>query len=356
MILNPLSGFFPTTQAGAVNTAAQNAAMIIDTGQRKVGQPIQKSTAAINVRATLDQAGAEANRQVIIRSVLNRLEGIRQNLIEPDSEWETTAGFLMLTGQPFKINVSQAGEISIDPQVESNLSEYADTQKDWIRDAIEQLKPIFETADFAAQKAEFRNKIQFATLQTVQLDNHYPANEQWEKDYNFYKDLGIPVKIHLDDEGNLTAVNQLETDFLDIVDIDDRIKLQQAATQLENIRNGISSATELWQYSALGSAAGKDDYYLYINDDGNVDVSSNKNSVNLIPDFLLESDDDTPVFTADWQEDALALYQDTKSFHLDFDFQGNIQAVENTFLSVSGILKPGDKSDGILQARLNMFA
>ena len=356
MILNPLSGFFPTAQPGALNQPGTGASVILDAAARKPGDPIQKTSAALTIRATLDQAGAEANRQVIIRSVLNRLEGIRQGIIEPSDEWETTAGFLMLTGQPFKINVSQSGEIGIDPQVESNLSEYADSQKDGIRKAIDQLTPIFETADFGNQKSEFRTKLQFAALQTVQLDNHFPANDQWEKDYNLYKSLGVPVKIHLDADGNLKAVNQFDTDFADIEDSDDRIKLQLAATKLENIKNGVVSATEPWEYLAIGSALGGDDYFLHINDAGDVDVSSNKNSDELIPDFLLESPDDAPKFTAKWQEDALALYQETKPFHLDYDYQGNIKVVENTFLSVSGILTPGDKSDEILQARLNMFA
>ena len=56
------------------------------------------------------------------------------------------------------------------------------------------------------------------------------------------------------------------------------------------------------------------------------------------------------------KEDAIALYEAQKPFHFDFGYDGQIKVIENTFLSVSGILNPSNKADEILQARLNLFA
>lgn len=356
MILNPLSGMFPTAQAGSLTQPGKGAAMILDAGQRKVGEFKQATPAAISVRATLDQAGAEAGRQVIIRSVLNRLEGIRQGLIDPSGDWETTAGFLMLTGSPFKIDVSAGGEVMIDAQVESKLAEYPDTQKGWIKNAIDQLAPFYEKVDLSTKKEELRTELRLAVFKTVNLDNYFPAKEQWEKDYNLYKQMRVPQKIQLDADGSLVMVNQFETDFADVEDPDDRLKLQTAITKLKNIRDGNVSATEPWEFLALGYQSDHDDYFLYLDDKGEIAVSRNKNSDILIPDFLAASDDDTPKPTEQWQVDAIAFYTVQKPFHFDFGFDGTIKAVENNFLSVSGILKPSNKADAILQARLNMFA
>ena len=356
MILNPLSGLFPTAQAGSLNKPGQGAAMILETAQRKVGEFKTGTPASINIRATLDQAGAEAGRQVIIRSVVNRLEGIRQGLITPDSEWETTAGYLMLTGSPFKVDVTTSGEITIDAQVESELSEYAQTQQGWIRNAIDQLAPFYEKVDLSAKKTEFRTELSFATFQTVQLDSHYPAKEKWEKDYNYYKSVGVPQKLHLDADGQLTMVNQFETDFSDIADPDDRVKLQLAINKLKLINDGEVSATELWEYQALGYKTDHDDYFLYLDDDKEIAVARNKNVDLLIPDFLLASEDDEPNPTTQWQADAIEFYKLQKPFHFDFGYDGQIKVIENNFLTMSGILNPSDKSDEILQARLNLFA
>ncbi len=356
MVSNPLNAFFPSSSGGLMyKSPASRAMAIIDAGQRSFGDKIQTSSPALNIRAILDNAGAEAGKQTIIRSVLNRLEGIRQNVIEPEAKWEKTGGYLMLTGQPFKINVSNRGEISIDAQIESGMPEYADTQKKWVLDAIEAMSPLYEKVDLADKKADLRQKIQMAVLQSVQLDNHYPAIEQWEKDYNFYKKLGIPAKIHLDSKGELKMVNQFETDFSDIEDDGERTELQTAARRLKNIKDGVVAANKPWEYLAVAYMKDHDDFFLYINDDGDVDLSRNKDSDKLIPKFLLASDADKVKPEEKWQQQALDLYAQKKAFYFDFDHAGKIKAVENTFLSVSGILSPSNKSAEILQARLNMF-
>ena len=378
MVSNPLNILFPSSGGGLMyKTPASRAMAIIDAGQRGFGDKVPTSSPAMNIRAILDKAGAEAGKQTIIRSVLNRLEGIRQNVIPPNTKWEKTGAYLMLTGQPFKINVSNRGEVSIDAQSESGMPEYADTQKKWILDAIKKMSPLYEKLDFANKKTDLRRKIEMAALQSVQLDNHYPAIKQWEKDYNFYKKLGIPAKIHLDSKGELKMVNQFESNFDHIEDDGERTKLQTAARRLKNIKDvgalrkevvkdeadakakgdkkSSGSATKPWEYLAVAYMKDHDDFFLFINDKGDVDISRNKNSDKLTPKFLLASKDDNPKPEEKWQQEALDLYSQKKAFYFDFDHTGKIKAVENTFLSVSGILSASNKSAEILQARLNMF-
>ncbi len=356
MASNPLNALFPSSNGDLMyKTPASRAMSIIDAGQRSFGDKVQTSSPAMNIRAILDKAGAEAGKQTIIRSVLNRLEGIRQNVIPPNTKWEKTGAYLMLTGQPFKINISNRGDISIDAQVESGMPGYADTQKKWILDAIKTMAPLYEKLDLTNKKTDLRRKLEAAVLQTIKLDNHYPADKEWEKSYNFYKKLGIPAKIHLDSNGKLKMVNQFETDFADIKDDGERTKLQIAARRLKNIKDGVVSGNKLWEYSAITYMKDHDDFFLFINDKGDVDVSRSKSSDKLTPKFLLASKDDNPKPEEKSQQQALNLYGQKKAFYFDFDHTGKIKAVENTFLSVSGILSPSNKSAEILQARLDMF-
>ena len=357
-MVNSISGF--VNKASGVSLLLNNAARPTKPGQFK-----PKSTGVINIQTTLDAAKQDATKQLIIRGSLKRLEGIRQGLIEPREEWETTAGFLMLTGQPFRLLVDDSGKVTTEAQSEGKLEGYNDVQKAAIRKAIEDFKPIGEKVDLVRKKEDLRAKIAGAVIKLVQLEQHFPAIEQWEKDFQLYAKIGVPVKVALDADGDLIALNQLEHDFSDVENVDDRLKLLAARDKLKNILNGTSTATETWEFQALGAHSSGDDYFLTLDSSGNIDVGKNINIDSktakytadpLLPDFLKPSADDEIKTTAKWQDEAIALYKENLPFHLDFDTTGAMVARENNFLTVMGLLKPQDRSDLILQAQLNLLA
>ena len=335
------------------------------TNPKKPGEFTPKATGVINIQTTLDQAKADATKQLIIRGSLNRLEGIRQGIIDPQEEWETTAGYLMLTGQPFRLLVDDAGNITTEAQSEGDLEGYTDAQKTAIRQAVQDFAPLGEAVDLQNTRQGFRNQLITAVLKMVQLEQHFPAKDQWEKDFQLYEKIGVPVKVALDADGELIALNQLEHDFSEYENEDDRLKLIAARDQLERIINGTSSATETWEFIALGYHSDRDDYFLGLDENGDVEVQHNVTidpdtsqytADPLIPDFLKASNDAEIVTTAQWQEDAIALYQDNRPFMLDFDHTGAMVTRAIDFNTVMGLHKPIDRSDLILQAQLNLLA
>ncbi|RED49769.1 hypothetical protein [Aestuariispira insulae] len=357
-MVNSISGFVGIQHS--VSTLLDNI-----TNPKKPGEFTPKATGVINIQTTLDNAKQDATKQLIIRGALNRLEGIRQGLIDPSEDWETTAGYLMLTGQPFRLLVDEVGNITTEAQIEGDLDGYNDVQKAAIRQAAEDFKSMGEAVDLQNTREGFRSKLVGAVIKLVQLEQHFPAIEQWEKDFQLYEDIGVPVKVALNADGELIALNQLDHDFSEYENEEDQLKLLAARDRLERIIDGTATASQLWEFTALGYHSDRDNYFLGLDDNGDVAVFSNVRidpdtsqytADHLIPDFLKVSNDAEIKTTAQWQDDAISLYQDNRPFMFDFDYTGQLVTRSIDFNSVMGLHKPIDRSDLILQAQLNLLA
>lgn len=349
-------------------SASAGVSTLLNTAQglNKPGEFKPKSTATLNIQSTLDNVKADANQRLIYSSALNRLEGIRLGIIEPSQEWETVAGYLMMTGQPFKLTTGEDGGLKALSQNDGELDGYNDAQKKQIQAAIDAFKQYTDGADLVDQKEELRNKLDYASFRIYELRQFAPAEAQWERDLQLYQGLGQPAKVALNDEGELTVVNQLEHDFSDVENENERLKLVAARNELQNILDGTSSATESWQYTALGAIDEGEDYFLDLDSSGNVEVKSNAarslssgypSGRNITPDFLQASDDDIPDRTEQWQDEALALYRAQKPFYFDFDASGqNIKVREVNLNNTLELHKVQSADDKILQARLSILA
>lgn len=357
-MINPINPY--GTNAG-VSTLLGNAL-----NPSKPGEFKPKQTATINIQATLDAVKTDASKQQIFRSALNRLEGIRQGIIEPSAEWETTAGYLQLTGQPFKLYINDSGQLEVISQRDQPLPDHNQAQQDLIIRAMEQFDELTKVVDLKDKKAELGGKLAYGVVRVLEMEAHSPAGETWEKSFQLYKERGEPVKLALDANGELTAVNQLEHDFAEVEDTNNRLKLLEARDKLDRILKGVSSATETWEYTALGYHGDKDDYFLDLGDDGEIVVRSNAmrdpltgqvSTQNILPDFLEITDDDEPNTTAKWQEDAVSLYEQQKGFYFDFDASGqNLVVRELSVVNLTGMNKPKSMDSEILNARLSILA
>ena len=331
------------------------ASQILSASQKKPGQFTPKTGAATDIRATLDQVGADAQRKQLINSALLRLRGIAEGVIDPQAEWETTAGFLQLTGQAFQLGVGEDGAPKVTPQTATSpLEGYTPGQEARIREAATRLESLVEQVDLEDTKAEMRAKLAFGILRIEEMKNFSPAEAFWEQQFQRTKERGEPVKLALDADGEVIALDQLDHDFSDVEDPEDRQTLLDARRQLENILNGDATPTEAWQFEALGNAAEGDDYFLALDEDGAVSVERNKITT-VTPEFL-EPDPDGPDTQAAWEEKALELYQQKKSFHFEFGPDGELEVVENTFLNVTQDLDPSNGADGVRNALVSLLA
>jgi hypothetical protein len=341
----------------AISTiAARGAISIIQASRVKLGEFKPRTTASININNTLNLAGAKAQQQQIISIALRRLEGIRQDVIAPNEEWEKTAAFLSFSGQPFKLTLDDGGSIVIDAQVESKLVEYSIAQRGQIQRGIESLNDVFANVDKASTKEGLRTKLDYAIVRVANMRLHFPAKDKWEHDFKFQEILGNPVKIQLNSNGDLIAENQLNSDFSNY-EGGDRIKMQQAASKLKSIMKGDAVATELWQHTAMAYRQSKDDYFLSLDDSGNIKILQNKKIDDVTPDFLKASDDDKVTSPIKWIQDAINLYEQEKSFFLDFDPSGqNLVVRENNFINVTGQYDPIRTAFDISAAQLSILA
>jgi hypothetical protein len=318
----------------ASDIGAANASQILAASREKPGTFKIRTGGAVDIRRTLDQLGAEANRKQIINSALLRLRGISEGIIQPEQEWETVAGFLQLTGKPFKLSLDDKGQIEVEAQSESELKEYLPRQKQLIQDASAKLEELIGQADFEDTKSGLRAELAFGILRIEEMKNYSPPEEFWERRFQTLSDAGRPVKLVLDGDGNKVAQDQLEHNFFDVENVADRQKLLNARDELRDILSGKRSATEGWHFTALGNQTSGDDYFLDLDDDGDIVVQRNK--ITTVTPAFLEADEDGPETDAKWQEEALRLYAEGKGFHFDFESDGQtIKVVENTLLSLT---------------------
>ena len=352
-----------TAYAGTAKGASKLLETVIN--PKKPGEFKPKKPAALNIQATLDDAKRDAVKQRIIRAALTRLKGIGQNVIQPKDPWEKTAGYLMLTGQPFKLNVDAKGKITVEAQKEAKLKEYNTAQQKMLKTALAQFDKMASKVDLEQKKLELGNKLGQAVLRIVKMEQHAPAKARWEQDFQHYKKMGTPVKVGLDNKGQLVSTNQLTHDFSEVEKQADRLKLLAARDQLKRILSGVSTATKPWEFQALGAAKSRQDFFIGLDKKGQITTMRNASidpktlkytNKNILPDFLAKPAKKLK-FTAPWQKQAISLYQQKKPFHLDFDASGkNLVARENNFINVMGLTKPQSRDDLILQARVNMLA
>ncbi len=314
------------------------ASTIIQVAQQKVGQA-SSSNATINIRATLDAAGSKANIRNIISSGLLRLQGVAQGVIEPGSDFEQVGGFLTLTGQPFTVTQESNGSLVATAQSESDLLEFTPRQQAELKTAFTQLDDLISQQDLADTKSDLLSEIAFGAIRVAQMNELFsPPQDLWELQFQGFKNTGKPVKVALDANGQLQAVDILNHDFAEVEDPNDRFKLVQARDQLKAILAGDQTATELWQFQALGNRSVQDDYFIDLNDQGEVIISRNEPNT-ITPDFLSDAADIQT--TEPWQEQALQFYNEKKGFFFSFN-RGTqeLEVKEINFANVSGITDP----------------
>lgn len=318
----------------ASDIGAANASAILKASQRKPGEFKIRNDGAVNIRATIDQLGAQAARQQMIASAVNRLRGVAEGIIDPSSDWERVGGFLQITGQPFTLSIGDKGEIQVQAQAESDLAEYTPRQQKMMRAAIDRMNELVQQVDFEDKKTELRGELAFAMLRVEEMKRFSPAEAFWEKQFQTLQAAGRPVKIALDAEGQVKALDQLNHDFSEIEDLDDRRKLLNARNELQDILSGAKPASKGWHFTALGNKLSGEDYFLALDESGQVTV--NRNNISTVTPAFLEADPDGPETQAKWEEEALALYNNRRGFRFDFSPDGQTLVVkENTFQSLT---------------------
>lgn len=321
--------------------------------QSKPGEFTPKLNAAQNIRATLDDARLEALRQNFYVGVTNQLEGIRQGLVQPREEWELVGGFLQAQGTPFKIIVDGA-EPRIVAQSDTDLAEFAETQRVQLRRAFTELETLFQREDEIRTKINLNVTLANAADRLEAIRQFSPAQAAWEFEAKSLISTRTPFQIALDANGNITLRDQTEDLFLDRPALD-RAKLTAAVDEWERILEGTSPATETWQFQALGNTQDGEDFFLDLDDAGNIVVKRNSFE-NILPAFL-EVPDGAVEGATQWQRDALELYRQGKGFYLDFDASGrNIVVKENNYINVSGLTDPDRIRDTSGNALLDLLA
>ncbi|MEQ8441528.1 MAG: hypothetical protein RIM33_03020 [Alphaproteobacteria bacterium] len=332
------------------------------------------NNALANIQATLDQAKTNAGKQQIMASVQLRIQGIAEGIVEPKEIWEKVAGFLTLTGQPFVYSVDDQGQVEIQEQSLDTVANLPAGRRDKLRTALERLDEVRLAVDTVVTKGSLRNKLVGAVSRIGELENFAPAKEQWERDFQLTKSTGRPVLVGLDANGGLRAINQLDSNFDYVEDPEKRLVLQQAGRELQNILNGTGTATKSWQFEALGFKASGDDYFLDVNDENEVVVlhnterrpasgarplyQQNRNQdYHIIPSFLKPAPEDDRIFREKWEQEASALIQAKKPFHLDL-VGDRIVVRETNFASVRrlDLLDTTSSTTRVAQATVNILS
>ncbi|WP_420549256.1 hypothetical protein [Curvivirga sp.] len=350
-----------TVNGGAAAASMLNVAL----SNTKPGEFKPKTSAVTNIQTTLSQSDVNANNRLIMNSAINRLNGIAQGIVEPnqDREWEVVGAYLQATGQPYQIKIAANGALSVEAQADGILSDFNEAQKLGIANAIQQFDSVANQVDQESARNGYLNSYNNAAARLIMMRQHAPAEDPWEIDFQRYAELGIPVQVGLNGEGEIVAINQLEHDFSEVEDIDDRLKLLAARDELKFILENPGSATKSWHHLALGNRTDDDDFLLVLDDDGEIAIRNNLHrdtpasqlSLNHItPQFL--KDDFEVETTSQWQVDAADLYRQGKGFYFDFDHTGtNIVTREQNLTYALNLHKPVDRTQDIIKAQLSIL-
>ena len=200
----------------------------------RTGNDANRSSGITNLQTTLNNMDALASRQRIMAGAIGRVQDIAAGRITPTADWELTSGYLAQTGVPFKLEVSQTGEIIVNPQ--SDLIDQLPLQQQGkMREALERLEEVRGQFDEEVTKEELRDKLHYAMLRVTELENFAPIREDWEEEFERRKTMGRPMMIGLNKDGELDVFDQKETNFDYVEDDDKRLKLQLAMAELEAI-------------------------------------------------------------------------------------------------------------------------
>lgn len=308
-----------------------------NTVYKKPGQFSPTIDAAQQIKATLDAAKVQQSFQQYYAGIANQLEGIRQGVVKPTEDWELTAGFYQAQGTPFRVTVED-GKPKITAQADDEMTGRSVVQKRQLQAAIASLDGLFQQYDDQQTKFSLNYKLAEASDRLNQMQNFYsPPSANWEFEARRLYKSGTPMQIALDAKGNVTVLDQTKDLFTDR-SVADRKKLQQAMSDWKQIQAGTKTATELWQFEALGNKSEGSDFYIDLDDAGKIDIKRN-NYQNIVPDFLkIENIEDVKT-TARWQNDALEMYKNGKGFYLDF-LGTNIVVKENNYINISGLTDP----------------
>jgi|GEM_PF-905085 len=369
-----MSLFSPLTNAVTGQlTATSGASTILSSGLP--GSSLRsRSDPIANIQATLDQAKNNAGKQQIMAAVQLRIQGIAEGLIQPQEIWEKVAGFLTLTGQPFTYSVDAQGQVEIQEQSQDTLAGLPAGRRDQLSAALQRLDEVRLAVDTVVTKGTLRNKLVSAVSRLGELEQFAPATAQWERDFQLIAQTGRPVLVGLDGDGNVSAINQLESNFDYVQDADKRLILQQAGRDLQNILDGTASATESWQFEVLGNKVEGDDYFLDVDENNNVVVHRNaerrpitstlplfqqnrSEDFHIIPSFLESSPEDDRIFRDEWEREASALIQANKPFHLDI-IGDRVVVRETNFASVRrlDILNQTSSAAAAAQSAVNIIS
>ncbi|MFK7867548.1 MAG: hypothetical protein AB8B77_08930 [Alphaproteobacteria bacterium] len=151
-------------------------------------------------------------------------------------------------------------------------------------------------------------------------------------------------------------------------------KMVVTTTELSTlpVKSEVASATELWQYTAIGKRSSGEDFFLDLDDAGEVVVRSNTSQIqttSILPSYL-QTDAETEFhvvpeylryagnydfYDASWEEEAMNLYAQKIPFYLDTaGAQPKVKELDFSSIMLEDILS-SSRADQLLQARISLL-
>ena len=337
---------------------------------RNTYKPTQSGT--INLQNALNNRDAVASRQRIMLGAIQFINDVAQERRTPTEDWEMTGGYMATKGLPFHVEVNQSGQINVLPQ-EDMISELPINQQPKMRAALDRLEELKAMFDEETTKDLLHTKLEYAVFRIDEMNLFKPAQEPWEEEFLLRRDLGRPMIVGLDKDGDLQTFDQIETNFEYVEDDDDRLKLQLAGMRMESIIAGDVAAVESWETLALGKRLSGDDYFLDVDEDGEIVVRENNDKISgansILPSYLQEDVEDEyyivpeylrgggsyDFYEQSWEEKAMEMYKNKTPFHLDVS-GSSVRVIETDFNATrTRDLLSNNHSSRLLNARVNLL-
>ncbi|MBV8890187.1 MAG: hypothetical protein JO267_01415 [Alphaproteobacteria bacterium] len=304
---------------------------------------IASSSATSNIQTILQNEQTQQSKTAFYDNVANYLSALQSGQIQPSTTWQTNAAYLQQTGQPFVVTLDSKGQPQVTLQSQAALSRYSPAQQTILQNALSQLSDMASKIQANTTNQNWLNDLNDVepSLLAIHAGLITPSSG-WQSQAAALAATGLPFKVAIDSQGNLTVENQLQGDVTDVPASEQPI-LATALGQLQTVlQTGIAPLG--WEAQALTYSQEGQDYYLDVDPvTQNVVVKTNS-AENIVPDFM-----NTPPYAdiganTPWLQQAANFIQSGTGFYLDIGSNGQVIVRQNNGQGINTWNQPIDQA------------
>ncbi len=187
---------------------------LITNTSNKTGQTT--NSAPPSVDSVLKQQEYNQKYLNFINNGIQRLGYIAKGQIKPTQQWEEAGAGLQLSGQPFKLIVTDKGTLDVQAQGDEVQAGVSIQDARRLKQFNDGLQELISAQNLVNTRAKIRNSLATAVYKITELQSFIPPKTAFEFELQRTIQSGAPFKIEIDKKGNPIITNQFNQNFAEL--------------------------------------------------------------------------------------------------------------------------------------------